>query len=518
VEVPRFLNFFAETKAQQLTPTEREFADMIADVWGDRIDELLGILRAGGDVPNIPEQWWSDLETTNRELFLAHLQTRGVAGVESGRRVLEAVAPRLAIAVNWDLPNQNVISWAREYSVQLAAGVTDTIADRWSNALADWVESGEPFSALREKAEEIFVNRAQAEAIAVTETTRAVAEGNTTAWMAAGVWGRRWDTAEDDLVCPICGGLNGQVQPMGAAFRVDVGEKLYTPHNPPAHPRCRCVVTPILQDPQAEAERERAEAERPIGELKDLTTLKEMERWGREHYPNIQFDFEGAHVDTIRPTLEQFDKLAQEYPDVAARLEYVGTYKGEGAPGRGFQQNSNTYAHASHDGTRIGLNPEWYGDPEIFELSLRDCREGGWLARGVATPEGIITHEFGHQVNHHLLSIKDSMTPEAPWSGYTTINTAKRSFVHANKPTNRLSRYGLTKPAEAWAEGFASLYHTPPRNHTKYARRLRDFLEIISTSGRYEDPTWVWMDDATDETRALINRLRNLGIGEKSQW
>ncbi len=49
----------------------------------------------------------------------------------------------------------------------------------------------------------------------------------------------QWHTAEDELVCPICGPLDGRIVDAGESFGVDgEGEPIY---NEPAHPNCRCV-------------------------------------------------------------------------------------------------------------------------------------------------------------------------------------------------------------------------------------------------------------------------------------
>jgi rubredoxin len=69
--------------------------------------------------------------------------------------------------------------------------------------------------------------------IAVTETTRVFAEGNKLAWDSTGVVsGSKWQTANDDLVCPICGPLNEQV----------------TDDEPPAHVNCRCWKRPVVDE------------------------------------------------------------------------------------------------------------------------------------------------------------------------------------------------------------------------------------------------------------------------------
>jgi hypothetical protein len=55
-----------------------------------------------------------------------------------------------------------------------------------------------------------------------------------------------WSTADDELVCPICGGLEGTRIPLGGAFpwtgAGNDNRKPIARQIPPAHPRCRCAL------------------------------------------------------------------------------------------------------------------------------------------------------------------------------------------------------------------------------------------------------------------------------------
>lgn len=75
-----------------------------------------------------------------------------------------------------------------------------------------------------------WLSRPRADTIAITETTRAISQGENYAAAALAVLLARtvtwyWQTEEDSLVCPICAPLNGKESP-------DVDQ--------PAHPNCRC--------------------------------------------------------------------------------------------------------------------------------------------------------------------------------------------------------------------------------------------------------------------------------------
>jgi SPP1 gp7 family putative phage head morphogenesis protein len=74
--------------------------------------------------------------------------------------------------------------------------------------------------------------------IASTETTRIYAQANADAWESTEVvdeW--EWMTAQDDLVCPVCGGLDGETFGIG-----DIDAR------PPAHVSCRCWERPVVSE------------------------------------------------------------------------------------------------------------------------------------------------------------------------------------------------------------------------------------------------------------------------------
>jgi SPP1 gp7 family putative phage head morphogenesis protein len=60
--------------------------------------------------------------------------------------------------------------------------------------------------------------------------------GNQMAWQETGTIDKfRWNTANDELVCPICGERNQQEYPLSELATMM-----------PAHPNCRCWATPIV--------------------------------------------------------------------------------------------------------------------------------------------------------------------------------------------------------------------------------------------------------------------------------
>ena len=169
---------------------------------------------------------WEDLA----EIIIGAL----LAGVEGGASLLPANA---RVLVDFDLVNESVINYAKTYRYELIKGITDTTRKQVQQLVSDWVASGAPLSVLDTQLTPIF-GEVRASMIAATETTRVYAEGNSEAWESTGMvstW--TWMTAQDDLVCPICGELDGQVFDLA-----DIDAR------PPGHINCRCWEQPILDE------------------------------------------------------------------------------------------------------------------------------------------------------------------------------------------------------------------------------------------------------------------------------
>ena len=166
-----------------------------------------------------------------------------LAGGKSGEILLPAAAKPL---ISWDLFNRDAIAWLRAYRGGVFGLINETTRKNVVGAITDWIQAGDPLPVLEAQIGRWFAQE-RASNIAITEVTRAYAEGNTMAWRSAGVvGGKRWNTAFDERVCLICRPLNGMIVGLDNGFwsrEGGVGMR-----NPPAHPRCRCWLTPIVDD------------------------------------------------------------------------------------------------------------------------------------------------------------------------------------------------------------------------------------------------------------------------------
>lgn len=169
----------------------------------------------------------------------------------------ELQANDASITSSWDTVNEEVLRYVLGDAFQMGGGIADELTQQLLRtserqvkmAIAEWVRNGQPLASLTRTLEATVLSRRRAELIATTEVTRAYAEGARLTWAQGGViQTMRWQTANDELVCPICRPLNQQTAAVvGGVFTVtnDAGAVIRTISTPPAHPSCRCWLSPV---------------------------------------------------------------------------------------------------------------------------------------------------------------------------------------------------------------------------------------------------------------------------------
>lgn len=182
----------------------------------------------------LQSSFWDDEESSlysaMDELLLIAL-TEGVTGG------VDALPAHLRVLVDFDRVNANVLRYASEYKYSWIKGITETTRTQTQQAIADWMREGTPLDALEAKLSTIY-SPARAERIAATEVTRVYAQGNQRAWESADiVSAMKIQTAQDDLVCPICGPL--------AETEIGIGD---IDAMPPFHISCRCYTLPVVSE------------------------------------------------------------------------------------------------------------------------------------------------------------------------------------------------------------------------------------------------------------------------------
>jgi SPP1 gp7 family putative phage head morphogenesis protein len=155
------------------------------------------------------------------------------------RQVVQMLLGVREPAVNYDLLNERAFQYAQQASFDLVSGVTETSRRALQAEFSEWIGSGDPLDALTEKLAPLY-GPVRADMIAATEVTRIYAESNIIGWRETGmVDGQRFQTAYDDIVCPICQPLNGEESAIGQSD-----------HTPPLHVRCRCYLQPVVKVPK----------------------------------------------------------------------------------------------------------------------------------------------------------------------------------------------------------------------------------------------------------------------------
>jgi len=195
-------------------------------------DQLDGVMRKLGDPPDV-----NRLDAA----FWASAQGQMLADIRPeierlARESASGIIERQGVGVDWTLAAERASDWAAEYAGGLVRNIADTTQRVIQKQVARYIEEpGRTIGDLR-RALEPYFGRQRAEAIAVTEVTRAFAEGERLVAQEAQAQGMRlepvWHTNRDSLVCNVCAPNDGKRQSEG-----------WTVGWPPAHPRCRCWVT-----------------------------------------------------------------------------------------------------------------------------------------------------------------------------------------------------------------------------------------------------------------------------------
>ena len=192
------------------------------------IRRILDALGSPPDIANVPGELMQEIE---REYGVALASVLESVFIDSA----EAAAAEAGIGFSWDVINREAADWARQHATGLAhdLGVN---SDRFlREALGDFFEQRIDNRTLTERIARIYGPK-RAETVTITEITRASAQGQQAAIREIEASVREaglrpvlyWNSANDSLVCPICGPRHGKRQGDGWT------------ELPPAHARCRC--------------------------------------------------------------------------------------------------------------------------------------------------------------------------------------------------------------------------------------------------------------------------------------
>jgi len=173
------------------------------------------------------ERLWSDLQ---RQMGVLEKQIK-----------LSLQLTNPAVGLNLHQFDPNLPEFIATYGFEMVSGINASTAKFLREIFDEYIRGGHPHSWLVKRIQQSGIFSAdRSKKIAMTESTRIYAQTNLRVWeKTPWVYGKKWFTAMDEKVCPVCGGLEGKVVEKMAQFSVDVD-------NPPAHVNCRCAIRPAV--------------------------------------------------------------------------------------------------------------------------------------------------------------------------------------------------------------------------------------------------------------------------------
>lgn len=305
-------------------------------------------------------------------------------------------AKRDGFTVAWDRAHEEASAWARNYAGELIKDVTDTTRDVVRRQVRDFVEDGS--QTVNQLASRLSsypgspFGPGRARLIAVTEVTRSYYKGSEYAWTRSGVVEKKeWLTSVDELVCPICGPIHGEVVGLREFFSIGVD-------GPPAHPRCRCDTAPVIADDPA---RNLTDAQYQEGGGFSPSAGPRAPRPPKTPAPApepiIETPIPAESVPEVGDHLNYPAYLRDDIEDAKKRISAVHgngkRYDVDKRPnaysrrvditGKDSKARSTTYGYYRGSASKIYINPAG------------------------AHPELTTIHELGHYIDHDFLRIRD---------------------------------------------------------------------------------------------------------------
>lgn len=217
---------------------EKRFGRELTTAFDNQLDTLLPASASDDVVRNAPGQVAQTSEPV-REVLRRNL----ASGAELGVTVASETLEQIGMSFDFNMANVRASKWASDYSYELIRGMNATTQARMQQAVNDWfLERSTTVRDLAKELEATF-GRKRAQLIAITETSRAAAQGSITGYEQSGiVQEMEWLAAKGERTCPQCNELHEKRAPLRGTFPGGHGP-------PPRHPKCRCTILPVLETP-----------------------------------------------------------------------------------------------------------------------------------------------------------------------------------------------------------------------------------------------------------------------------
>ena len=198
---------------------------------------------------NLSSSFWEDESRKLAAVLRPRLESLYLLGVKIAQT-------QLAITFSTELTNTLAVAWAKNYLDTLLSQLMETTISGTGKIISEWIDS--PTATMGDLHQRLMqdqnFSRDRASRIAVTETTRAIAQGEMEYYLNNGIDTWQWNTNNDEFTdldgrkrgtCEVCASLNGKQVKIGEPFGFNKkGEPIIKP--PDAHIGDRCWVTPVV--------------------------------------------------------------------------------------------------------------------------------------------------------------------------------------------------------------------------------------------------------------------------------
>ena len=210
---------------------ERDIARRLARVFGDHHEEIMELLGDPPSLMNVPEDYWQRYNVDIRTALSVPMN-------EIFFEQFTAQLEEFGLSFDDSTGSDEALNFIEKYTFELVKGIENTTREAIRKEVQYFIQNGD--MTIQDLAERLYryYSPVRAQMIAITETTRAAAQGELeTIAKLHEQYGLEfeavWQTANDERVCIICGPKHGKV--------ITDGEY------PPAHPNCRCWVNHRLK-------------------------------------------------------------------------------------------------------------------------------------------------------------------------------------------------------------------------------------------------------------------------------
>lgn len=138
-----------------------------------------------------------------------------------------------------------------------------------------------------------------------------------------------------------------------------------------------------------------------------------------------------------------------------------------------LSEKESQLAYAIHDGSSITLNELYFGNEKAFRAILDKQEQSGWHPKGCNTPESVVTHEVGHFLMEGMEHKADDRLDQI--NEVITDAASTGELAKISRYADRAYKQGDI--AEAQAEIYASVYHTPVDQQMPAVKKVSDILK-----------------------------------------